>query len=87
MTAGPWLAKPKRRTFPRVASDAMTSCRARRMSEGRLKREYVHTPLYSGCGMAVPTGVSMSRSATAWGGQSDKDYSDLIRTKAERRQD
>ena len=32
----------------------MTSCRARRMSEGRLKREYVDSPLYRVRGMAVP---------------------------------
>ena len=54
ITADPWLAKPKRRTVPRVASDVMTSCRARRMSEGRLKREYVDSPLYRVRGMAVP---------------------------------
>ena len=32
----------------------MTSCRARRMSEGRLKREYVDSPKYRVRGMAVP---------------------------------
>ena len=32
----------------------MTSGRARRVTEGGLKREYVHAPLHSMCGMAVP---------------------------------
>ena len=32
----------------------MTSCRARRMSEGRLEREYIHSSLYRVRGMAVP---------------------------------
>ena len=32
----------------------MTSGRARRVTEGGLKREYVHAPLHSVCGMAVP---------------------------------
>ena len=53
------LTKPKRRTVPRVASDVMTSCRTRRMSEGRLKREYVDPPLYRVRGMAVPQLVWM----------------------------
>ena len=49
-----WFAKPKRRTVPRVASDVMTSCRARRMSEGRLEREDIHSSLYRVRRMAVP---------------------------------
>ena len=32
----------------------MTSCRARGVPERGLKREYVHAPLHSVCGMAVP---------------------------------
>ena len=32
----------------------MTSCRARRMSEGRLKREDIHSSLYRVAGMRVP---------------------------------
>jgi len=32
----------------------MTSCRARRVTEGGLKREYVHAPLHSVYGMALP---------------------------------
>ena len=32
----------------------MTSGRARRVTEGGLKREYVHAPLHSMCGMAMP---------------------------------
>ena len=54
ITAGPWLAKPKRRTVPRVASDVMTSCRARRMSERRLESEDIHSSMYRVRRMAVP---------------------------------
>ena len=54
ITAGPWLAKPKRRTVPRVASDVMTSCRARRMSERRLESEDIDPSLYRVRRMAVP---------------------------------
>ena len=32
----------------------MPSSRTRRVTEGGLKREYVHAPLHSVCGMAVP---------------------------------
>ena len=32
----------------------MTSCRTRRVTERGLKREYVHAPLHSVCGMAMP---------------------------------
>ena len=32
----------------------MPSSRTRRVTEGGLKREYVHAPLHSMCGMAVP---------------------------------
>ena len=32
----------------------MTSCRTRGVTERGLKREYVHAPLHSVCGMAVP---------------------------------
>ena len=32
----------------------MTSCRARGVTERGLKREYVHAPLHSVCGMALP---------------------------------
>ena len=46
--------KSKRRTVPRVTSDVMTSCRARRMSERRLEREDIHSSLYRVRGMAVP---------------------------------
>ena len=48
------VAKPKRRTVPRVASDVMTSCRARRMSERRLESEDIDPSLYRVRGMAVP---------------------------------
>ena len=54
ITAGTWLAKPKRRTVARVASDAMTSCRARRMSERHLESEDIDSPLYRVRCMAVP---------------------------------
>ena len=46
--------KPKRRTVPRVASDVMTSCRARRMSERRLESEDIDPSLYRVRRMAVP---------------------------------
>ena len=39
----------------------MTSCRARRMSEGRLKREYVDSPLHSVYGTAVPQLVRVNK--------------------------
>ena len=54
ITAGPWLAKPKRRTVPRVASDVMTSCRARRMSERRLESEDIDSSLNRVRCMAMP---------------------------------
>ena len=46
-------AKPKRKMLPRVAGDVMTSFRPRRMSEARLKREYVDSPLFCLPNMAV----------------------------------
>ena len=47
-------AKPKRRTVPRVASDVMTSYRARRMSKRRLESEDIDSSLYRVRRMAVP---------------------------------
>ena len=48
------LIKPKTRAVPRVASDIMTSCRARRMSERRLESEDIDPSLYRVRGMAMP---------------------------------
>jgi len=54
ITAGPWLAKPKRRTVPWIAGHVMARRRTRRMPQGCLKGEDVHASLNSMCGMAVP---------------------------------
>ena len=43
----------------------MTSGRARRVTEGGLKREYVHAPLHSMCGMAMPELVWVDMEASS----------------------
>ena len=48
------LTKTQGAAVPRVASNVMTSCRARRMAEGVLEREYIHSSSYRLRGMAVP---------------------------------
>ena len=46
--------KTQRTAVQRICSHVMPSSRARRVTERGLKREYVHAPLHSVCGMAVP---------------------------------
>ena len=46
--------KTQRTAVQRICSHVMPSSRTRGVTEGGLKREYVHAPLHSVCGMAVP---------------------------------
>ena len=48
------LTKAHGTAVQRIGSHVISSRRARRVTERGLKREYVHAPLHSMCGMAMP---------------------------------
>ena len=56
--------KTQRTAVQRICSHVMPSSRTRGVTESGLKREYVHAPLHSVCGMAVPQLVRVNVEAS-----------------------
>ena len=59
ITAGPWLAKPKRRTVPWIAGDVMTCRRRRLVAECCLQGENIHPAANCMSRMGVPATMGM----------------------------